>query len=704
MKSALLLILACAAMVTGYAQEKNNAIQKKTDSTARHLKEVVVTGQYRAQSSGNSVYQTRVISAEQIRLRAATNVQQVLSTELGFRFSNDFATGTSDIQLMGMDGRNVKILLDGVAMVDRSDTRESLNQVDINTIERIEIIEGPLAVSYGSDALAGVINIITRKPGKAVLNINARVQEETVGDRYAPFAKEGLHVQNVGASWQDKGFSVLGGVTHNEFNGFNVPAATASSTEIDVETNRWKPKEQWMANTKLGYSTANFNIWYRLDGVEETIDAKGAYNSNTFKASKAQYITNRYTQQLQGDYRLNDRILINGVLGYTRLKRATVTHIHNYATGTEELDTAKGTQDIDRFNSLNFRSTVWFKMTDRVSFQPGLELNHDYSVGSRITGSPSIDDYAFFISAELDLFKDVVLRPGLRFIHNSVYDAPPVIPSLNLKAKLNESLDLRFGYASGFRSPALRELYYNFFDASHSIMGNANLKAEQSNSFNASVTFSEVNAEGLHFKSVLGGFYNNFRNRIDYAPYAADNTITTLINVDKYRTTGGTWENSVFGKNFRVSLGFSLVGTYNKYAAEEELYGASAVLVWTPELNSTISYSFENLGTTVNLAYKFTGKRPVYQLIPATAEAAERVWLAKTGAFSMADLMITKKIRKSLAFNAGVRNLLNVTKVSNTAVDTGSAHSTGSGPLPLNYGRSYVLGLSFNLDVLPANH
>ena len=66
----------------------------------------------------------------------------------------------------------------------------------------------------------------------------------------------------------------------------------------------------------------------------------------------------------------------------------------------------------------------------------------------------------------------------------------------------------------------------------------------------------------------------------------------------------------------------------------------------------------------------------------------------------MADLMITKKILKSLSLNAGVKNLLDVTTVSNTAIDTGAAHSTGAGPLPLNYGRSYVVGLSFNMDMI----
>jgi len=138
----------------------------KLQPATSQLNEVIVTGQYEPQSLKKSVYNVRVIDSERIRLRAAVNVMGVLNNELGFRFSNDLTLGTTDVQLMGMSGRNVKILLDGLPMVDRGDTRESLNQIDINSIERIEIVEGPMSVSYGSDALAGVVNIITKKPGR----------------------------------------------------------------------------------------------------------------------------------------------------------------------------------------------------------------------------------------------------------------------------------------------------------------------------------------------------------------------------------------------------------------------------------------------------------------------------------------------------------------------------------------------------------
>ncbi len=686
-----LLFLLLFTFITA-AQEHQQQRQKV--DPMNHLKEVVVTGEFQPQSLKNSVYKTRVINQETIRLRAASNIQQLLTTELGFRFTNDMTLGTSDIYLMGMSGRNVKILLDGVAMIDRSDTRESLNQIDINTIERIEIVEGPLSVSYGSDALAGVINIITKKPGSELLNLSARLQEETAGNEYSPFSKAGSHLQNISGSYQKGVWGFMGGLTHLDFNGFNVPSPLATAEEIQSDLNRWKPKEQWLANASVGYQGEQLKLGFKTTYVDEQIFSKGAYNTNNYKALNQHYETKRFSNQLQADYQVNDHLALHGVLAQADLKRRTRSELHDYSTGIAETAVGAGQQDLSKFSSTSFRSTAFYIISDRVAFQPGIALNIDQSSGDRIEGSPTIRDYAFFISAELKPFKSLAVRPGLRFIKNSVYDAPPVIPSLNTKLTLNKNVDLRLGYANGFRSPALRELYYDFFDASHAIMGNKNLKAEQSDSFTGSISFTKDPRQHLNFRSVLSSFYNHFKNRIDYGVNAENPTVTTLINISSFKTIGGTFENSVTVNNFQASLGFSYIGTHNRYDKMIQKSGESAGYAWTGELNSNLSYRFSKPGTTVNLSYKFTGDKPFYVL--HSAATSDYVTLEKTGSFHTADLMLTQNLLKYLTLNAGVKNLFDVTTISNTALFTGAAHSSG-GPIPLYYGRSYVLGLSFNL-------
>jgi len=626
----------------GVAQEvPRDSVKTKT------LKDVVVTGQYAPQTLKNSVYNIRTISAEKIKARAATNIQQVLNTELGFRFSNDLTLGTTDVELMGMTGRNIKILLDGVPMVDRSDARESLNQIDINTVERIEIVEGPMSVVYGADALAGVINIITKKAGQTRLNVTARLQEETAGDEYNLLSGNGNHIQNLSASYQKNGWSILAGGTHNEFGGWNLASKTATIAEVEAVTNRWKPKEQWMGNTKIGYANDKFNIWYRLDGLNEVIDVRGGMNPNNYRAKFQTYTTERFTNQLQSELKVSSSLQLNAVLGYTDLQRATRTVIHDFTTNLEELTTDAGEQDVAKFNSTIFRATAQYRMNPIVSIQPGIEYNRDAASGARISGTPVINDYAFFVSSEIKPLTWINIRPGFRFIKNSVYNAPPVIPSLNTKFMLSDDLDLRLAYAKGFRSPALRELYYNFIDASHTILGNPNLKAESSNSLNGSLSWNGISADHFSYRVTLAGFYNNFKNRIEYGFLSTDATVTTLINVSKYKTTGVTLDNAFEIGRLRANVGFSYIGRYNQLLESSSL--EMPEFVWSTEANASILYDIPSIKTNLSFFYKFTGSKPSYE-INSTSNAAT---LVKVGTFNWADLMVNKVIYKYVTLNVG---------------------------------------------------
>ncbi|TWR28932.1 TonB-dependent receptor [Mucilaginibacter pallidiroseus] len=640
------------------------------------LKDVVVTGQYAPQSLKNSVYLVRTITAEQIKMRNPAKVQDVLTDQLGFRFSNDLTLGTTDITLMGISGQRVKILLDGVPLLDRGDTRESLNQVDVNSIDHIEIVEGPMSVSYGTDALGGVINLITKKgSGGESLRLVARVQEETAGKEYQPFNGSGTHLENVGINWEHKGWQSAGNFTRNFFDGARLG---------------WMPKEQYLGDAVLGYLTNSLHVWYRVDGTDETLYKEGTPTAENTRTD-VRYLTTRWMHQLQAEWQVNDRLSINGAASYTDYSRRTQTTNTNLATGDVRLTLGTGEQDKAIFDTKFFRSTAQYKLSEKVSLQPGIEVSLTGSSGARISGKPTINDYAFFLSSEIVL-GPVSLRPGARFNKNSVYDAPPIIPSLNTKVKLSDDVDLRLSYARGFRSPALRELYFNFFDASHSIRGNENLKAEYSNSFNGSLAWRVMNSGPLTIRSSIGGFYNQFKNLITTGYDAADPSVMTYINVDKSKTTGGTFENTLNYKNLTAKLGFSYTGIYNRMQQEDSTLPG---FTWYPEVNSNIMYHFTGIKTDVSLFYKYNGKLPVYEL--SAVNGVTTIRRAERAAFSTADLTINKVINKSFTVAGGVRNLFNVTTVNNTSTDVGGAHSTG-GPVPLGYGRSYFLGITYQFS------
>lgn len=658
-----------------------------TDSLRQEtMDQVVVTGQYEPQSLKKSVYRIRSISREQIQARASTTVENILNIQVGIRFSNDLALGESDIELIGMSGQNVKVLLDGIPLIDREATKQSLSQVDVNAIERIEIVEGPMSVMYGTDALAGVINIITRRPeAEDRLALSLRLQEETAGQEYNFIQNEGIHNGNLTVDWQHQGWNATVSGTRNHFGGWQ-----GNSTG---RTLQWDPKSQWLASGRLGYQAPSYQVSYRLDYLNEDLHSPGAMNPNTGRATDQNFLTSRFTHILQSHRKLSDRSSFSGTISYQDYERATETQRYDFTNGTSELTTGQGEQDVARFTSLVARGTWQYKPSAFLSLQPGIEILSNQGQGQRILGSPRITDYAAFISAEITPTSWALIRPGLRFIHNTVYDAPPAIPSINTKFVLHERLDLRSAYARGFRAPALRELYFTFFDSNHAIRGNENLQAEFSNSFNTYLTWKGQFAEHILFSSTLGGFYNDFHNLITIGYDPDDPTISTYVNIDRFRTTGATWEHTLSIRNLTASLGASYIGRYNQLSATES---EVPTIAWTPEINTNILYDIPKWGAGINLFYKFNGRRPRFETV-TQAGGDLSVRQAFIEAYHTADLTVHKTITPYLNLQGGVRNLFNVTDVQNTSLTGDGAHSSAAGTVPLSYGRSFFLGLNIHL-------
>lgn len=666
----------------------NNLSAQEDTVKIRELDEVVVTGQFQPQSIKHSVYKVRTISQERIKMRAATDLAGVLNNELGIRFSTDYALGETDISIMGMSGQNVKVLLDGIPLVDRGSTKQSLSQIDINTIERIEMVEGPMSVVYGTDALAGVINIITKKSkASSMLSVGARVQEETVGKEYDPFTDNGIHNENLNLAWNNKRWNAAGSITRNNMGGWQ--------GNSKGRTKDWRPKDQWLGGGTVGYRTDKLNAWYRLNYLNETITVPGQINPGN-KATDQEFLTSRYTHQAQLDLRLNNKWSFNGSASYQDYERRTRTTDIDLNTGRRTLNlNTSGGQDISTFTSGFFRGTAQNRISSVVSLQAGIEIKMDKASGQRIKNSPDINDYSLFISSEIKPASWFNVRPGVRFSKNSIYDAPPVIPSVNAKFSLAKNWDLRASYARGFRAPALRELYFDFHDASHDIDGNPNLKAEYSNSYNASVTWQAVSSAGLNISSSLTGFYNDFHDQITtaLANNPSNPNLYTYINVEKYRTTGGMLENNLSWKNINATLGFFYIGRYNRYSddpsyKQEDLPG----FTWSPEINSNIVYHFKKIGASAGFFYKYTGKTPIYEI--GILNGQQTLNLAKTSAFHWADITLSKTAGKFLTVSGGIKNLFDVTRLQNSSTNLGGVHSSG-GPILKAAGRSYFLGLAF---------
>lgn len=647
-----------------------------------NLDEVVITGQYEPQSVEKSVFKIRTIPMERIQARGAVRIQDVLTTELNIRFQQDLATGTSNMVMQGLPGQNVKVLVDGIPLVGRNsvDNSFNLNQINVNSIERIEIIEGPMSVIYGADALAGVINIITKKTPDGRLDLTGRVHEESVGKEYG--VDKGIHNEAVGAGYTKGKFNIRGDFARNFNGGFK-------GDSIGREE-MWHPKTQYMTNGIVGYTTDKSKVYYRLDYLHENIFNPGNYGKGGAAPGVAidqNYITNRLMHQLQGSHTFGDRLSFNGALAYTTYSRKVQITTLTESTGDRRL--ALSGQDLTEFDGATFRGTFQYRVNNKLTLQPGLDLNHEVGSGGRIeAGNHAIGDYAFFLSGEWAITQGIQVRPGIRMTHNTVYEAPPVLPSLNAKIKLTDHQDLRVSYGRGFRAPSLRELYLYFYDASHQVEGNPNLKPETSNSFNGSWNWQVLEKDGNKMTTAIGGFYNEVKDMINYG-LRPGTTITTYINIDRYKTKGVTWNNTWRSKSWDVNAGFGYTGRFNQLKTDSD---ETPAFQWSPEITSTVSYKTNKGGWTFSGYYKYTGKLPYPEIVTVNGESV--LHIAKMNAYHWADASIQKQVFRNFTATFGAHNLLNIKNVNSSSLSPSGAHSTG--PVrAIGSGRSYYLSLTY---------
>lgn len=655
--------------------------QEADTLASRELEGVVVTGQFEPQSAGRSVYRVRTIPLETLRSRGAVKLQDVLNTELNIRFNQDAALGGSNITMQGLSGQNVKVLIDGLPMVGRQGTSNeiNINQININTIERVEIVEGPMSVAYGADALAGVINIITKKPEGAGLEGSFILHEETAGDEYG--TDRGIHNQALSLSYGREAFTLGGNLTHNFFGGWTGDSTSREKT--------FHPKKQWLAGAVAGYTWESTKLHYRLDFLDEEI-----YNPANFMGAEAldqYYYTRRFMHQLQGEHTFSSQSRMNVMMSYSDYTRETQTVTVDEATGDIRLALGPGLQDETRFRAATLRSTWYKSLGKKFGLQSGLDLNYESGSGERLQdGSQNIGDYALFVSAEWQITPALQVRPGLRAIHNTVYAAPPAVPSLNVRWTLNENQQIRLAYGRGFRAPSLRELYFDFVDANHTIQGNTDLLAELSHSVNGSWSVNIPTGESMKLTSELAGFYNHIDNMISFGVDPSNPLVTTYINIDTYKTTGGTWTGHYRTPRFDASVGFGYTGRFNQFSESQP---QTESFTWSPELSASASYQFPKQGLTLTLFSKYTGSLPYYTLDPSTGVPQ----LAKVAGYTWADATVRKEFKKGLSLSVGVRNLLNVSRLATTGGASGGAH-TGGGAQLVGYGRSYFLELSYSFS------
>lgn len=642
------------------------------------LGDLVVTGQYAPGTTDAAVQKLRVIDSQQIRRMAANNLGDALRNQLNIRLSQDNVLGSS-LSMQGLSGENVKVLIDGVPVVGRQNGNVDLSQIDLTGIERIELIEGPLSVNYGTNALAGTINLITRKNSAAPSSVKASVYTEHIGRLNT----------TVGGSRRWGRSNVLLSAGRNFFAGWDPQQEGVPSFSAQLaDTNRyqqWKPREQYFGRLNYRWSGDAWSFGYKGEAMHDRILDRGRPRAPYYEtAFDAAYVTLRLDNAVFAERRFSNGRRFSAQAAHNRYTRTRNTWLRDLTTLGEELSTQPGMQDTTRFSLTNVRATFASSPDSaRLSYEQGTDLNYETGAGERIGGgSQQIGDYAVFASVEYKPVRDLTIRPGARYAYNTRYGAP-LIPSVNVRWQLCHGFTLRGSYAQGFRAPSLKELYFYFVDVNHDIVGNEALKAERSQSTALGLNYRHAREQAV-YTSEINGFYNDVNDLITLAQIAG--TQYSYVNVGRLRTAGGSigagWDNG----HWIVSVGASLTARHDALADEND-----EPWLLTNEVRGSLTKEWRRLGWSGSVFWKYQGEQVNYVLASDGSVARGSIQ-----SFHMADASLTKQLwGKRFALTAGCKDLFDVQNLTSSM--SGGVHDGGGGSVSMTTGRTFFFRIELEL-------
>ncbi len=646
------------------------SLEIRLEPSTMRMNEVVVTAQYTPEKADKSIYLIEVINSKQIEMQAATNMADLLRNQSGMQVTQDGVLGTS-LKIQGLSGQNVKFLQDGVPMIGRMNGNFDLNQINLNNVDHVELIEGPMSVIYGSNALAGVINLITKENKTSLINTTANTYYETVG------------VFNFDASVstciKKHGFMIDGG--RNFSPGYSSTDTSRSKT--------FKPRRQYFFDGYYTYTSGMLKLKIGGDYFNELLEDKGGLQPVYYINALDNYFTTvRYSGRAEASVKLPRSKFVNLLASYSFYERRKQQYDMELTTLEKIPITNSDGRDTTSIASWTGRGTFAANNPGhKINYQTGIDADLETGTGKRILGhSQQIGDYAAFFSLKYEPVKSLSIQPGVRFIYNTKYDAP-VVYALSTKWDMSPAWNLRFSYAKGFRAPDIKELYLNFQDVNHDVIGNPDLKAEQSNNFTLGINMTTEKIKTA-FNLELGGFYNLINNVILLAPTGVTPTQYTYVNLSKFKTTGGS-----------AALGFSLYPALRLQLSVSETGVTGSLdegtspgpMRWLTEVSLTANYTIARPELTFSLLYKYTGKAPQVVFNDKNLD-----W-GYVDPYNLMDITAAKGFWENrIKLSAGVKNIFNVTTVPASGMV--GTHGSGGDAMNIGWGRTFFLKFSFTFN------
>lgn len=633
--------------------------------------EVTITGNHLPGYQKDAVVPVQVIKSQDIEKRGAVTVKDLLSQELNIRVGYDPTLGSS-MTMQGTGGEHIKILVDGVPVIGRQNGNIDLGQLNLSNVDRVEVVKGPMSVLYGTDALGGVINIITKTPNKNQWNAALTGFYESTG-QYNTDASLNLGLKSTTVA-------INGG--RNYFDGWD-PNSKESRAQL------WNPREQYFGSVKINQSIKNLRLglmssWFS----EEVINKSNPLITPYFAYAYDQYYnTIRLNHQLTAEQKFKNRGTLNFSAAYSTYEYIKNTRRKDMVLLADELTADPNDDDTTKFRAVFSRATyVWADPKSRWSVLGGVDYNFEEGQGKKIDNSVhSMTDVAAYASIDYKPVSCVTLRPAIRAIYNSQFDAP-FVPSVNALVKINGEWNVRGSFSKGYRAPSLKEQHLYFVDNGiHNVRGNPDLLSETSNQVILGAECRKTTQDHL-LVIEPSVFFNDIHNKISLVQVDVSSTLYTYVNLDRFTSRGAELKARYVHKQYTVSTGISYTGTKGTFDGDIE----QPAIAWSPEVNMSCDYTLRSSKTVFSMLWKYNGERPIYLI-----DANNQIYRYNNQSYQMLDASVRQSLMKErICFTIGVRNIFDVTNVR--AMASGGAHSgSGDGTAMVAMGRSLFTKLTF---------
>jgi outer membrane receptor for ferrienterochelin and colicins len=695
----------------------NASAQISTDSTEKLLDEIVVTATRTENKVSNIPLPIQVISEKNIKMAGSQKLIDILQMQSGLVIANN-PLGTAlqgypnpfgdGIQMQGLDPAYTLILVNGEPLVGRNAGIINLGRIAIGNIKQIEIIRGPATCLYGSDALAGVINVITEEPRNNSLNLQTHyASNNTLGLTAAATIK-------------------------NKKTSLELFGNRYSSDGYDLDKNIYgktiDPFIDYSANAKFIYQINDKNK-FTLSGRFFT--EKQFNNYLIFPQSQPEVVKGTTVETDESLYGRFDHKIISGI-NYTASVYAT-SYSNNAAVYVTKNDSLYEKIELTEFL---LRPEIQVNVgKNRASlFVAGAGYNFETINSSRYSSLKELSAWYAFVQKQFQLKDKINIITGARFDKNSLYPAQ-FSPKIAIAYKVKPNFILKGSIGAGFKAPDFRQQFLNFSNSliGYTLLGakevGNGLKALQQsgqidpdidiNPYLKEIDLSPEKSIGINagldytISSRAVWKVNFFRNDISNLietynlPFNKTNnqSIYSYMNLDKVFTEGVETNFTYnFNKNFSVAAGYQYLIAKDKKVVQQIKEGK--IYKRDPQTNVTSLVTkneykglFNRSRNTANLRlqynnikykasafittkyrgkYGFSGLNNFYDGNAILNDSREFV-----KGFFLLNTTFSKEFGKRWEAQAGIENLLNY---KNKLL------------MPNIFGRTYFINVNFKLE------